>query len=174
MTRNRMIRAFVAVWCVVCLTYVGVRSAVATLVDGAAVTREDAEAVSSTVEPIGQDEHADQTEPTSQAKPTSRAEPMEQVTPDSTAQSEPVTQTEQDDSSTYPYPVTREEQTETETQELGQEEQAAVDSLSLSEYLSGFTCGSCRRNCSLDNPRCHNGSRLAQVKTEEYYSMVGE
>lgn len=42
---------------------------------------------------------------------------------------------------------------------------------SLSEYLSSFTCGSCRRNCSLDNPRCHNGSRLAEAKTQEYYEL---
>ena len=46
-----------------------------------------------------------------------------------------------------------------------------LDIPSLSEYLSWYICGSCRHNCSLANPRCHNGSRLAELKVQEYYEL---
>ena len=131
MLRNKIIRAFVAVWCVVCLSYVGVRTAVATFMDSSAVALEGVGEAPSATESAEQDEPANQDEPTEW-----------------------------------------EEQEETEPQDVDQEEQVA-DVPSLEDYLSGFTCGSCRRNCSLDTPRCHNGSRLAQAKAEEYYSSNG-
>jgi hypothetical protein len=71
-----------------------------------------------------------------------------------------------------PEDTVQEEQVETVPEDTVQEEQAAYVP-SLSEYLSSFTCGNCRRNCSLDHPRCHNGSRLAEAKAEEYYSLYG-
>lgn len=193
MIRNRIIRSFVAVWCVVCLSYVGVRTAVATFMDSSAVALEGVgEAPSATesaeqdelsvqdepTDPTGQDEPtvqeelSVQDEPTERVKPMKRAEPREHTSPSSTAQSEPLAQPEPDDSSERSDSVVWEEPEETEPQDVDQEEQVA-DVPSLEEYLSGFTCGSCRRNCSLDNPRCHNGSRLAQAKAEEYYSIYG-
>jgi hypothetical protein len=48
-----------------------------------------------------------------------------------------------------------------------------TDVPSLDEYLSLFTCGSCHRNCLLANPRCRNGSRLADAKAEQYYVIYG-
>ena len=165
--RNKIIRAFVAVWCVVCLSYVGVRSAVAALVDGTAIVREDAEATSSPAgqaDPLGQ---AGQTTPssTAQSAPETQPDPTEQAEPTAQAapEPEPETQARPEDSPARPDPVAQEEQ-----------EAEAEDVPSLREYLSGFTCGSCRRNCSLDNPRCHNGSRLAKAKAEEYYSIYGQ
>ncbi|MDO4808211.1 MAG: hypothetical protein Q4A07_13300, partial [Coriobacteriales bacterium] len=111
-----------------------------------------------------------------------QSEPVTQVEPDDTStssgemeweeQSELVTQVEPGDSSTSSDAMEWEEQGEVEYQDIDQEEQVA-DVPSLEEYLSGYTCGFCRRNCSLDNPRCHNGSRLAQAKAEEYHNIYG-
>ena len=160
MPRNKIIRAFVAVWCVVCLSYVGVRTAVAGLWDSSTVALEDAGEAPSATESTEQDES------------TKRTEPLEHTATSSNAQSEPAAQAEPDDSSGRSDSIEWEEQEEAEYQNVDQEEQVA-DVPSMEEYLSGFTCGSCRRNCSLDNPRCHNGSRLAQAKAEEYYSIYG-
>ena len=165
--RNKIIRAFVAVWCVVCLSYVGVRSAVAALVDGSAIVREDAEATSSLAEQADPKEQAGQTTPnsTAQSAPEAQPNPTEQAepTPQAAPEPEPETQARPESSTASPNPVAQEEQ-----------EAEAEDVPLLREYLSGFTCGSCRRNCSLDNPRCHNGSRLAKAKAEEYYSIYGQ
>ena len=165
--RNKIIRAFVAVWCVVCLSYVGVRSAVAALVDGTAIEREDAEATSSQAGQADPKERAGQTTPssTAQSAPEAQPNPTGQAvpTPQAAPEPEPETQARPESATARPNPVAQEEQ-----------EAEAEDVPSLREYLSGFTCGSCRRNCSLDNPRCHNGSRLAKAKAEEYYSIYGQ
>jgi hypothetical protein len=166
MPRSKIIRAFVAVWCVVCLSYVGVRTAVTGFWDSSTVAVEDVEEAPSATESAEQDELAEWDEPTDQD------EPREHTATGSTAQSEPVTQAEPDDSNARSDSMEWEEQESAEYQDVDQEEQVA-DVPSLEEYLSGFTCGSCRRNCSLDSPRCHNGSRLAQAKAEEYYSIYG-
>ncbi len=155
--RNRIIGAFVAVWCAICLSYVGVRTAAAALANGTSIARKDAEAAPAATE---------------RAEPTEQVEPTEWVEPDPTVQSEPTTQTMPDDSSALPGLMLREEQPEVEAEVADEEE--ATDVPTLREYLSGFTCGSCHRNCSLDHPRCHNGSRLAEAKAEEYYSMYGQ
>ena len=164
MMRNKVIRAFVAVWCVVCLSYVGVRTAVAAFVDSPVATRKDTGAATSA---------AEQVESTKSVEQTQTTEPVEQVAPSPVSQSEPVAQNTTDDSVASSDQVVWEEQPEAEPQDTDWEEQTA-DVPSLSEYLSGFTCGSCHRNCSLDNPRCHNGSRLAEAKAEEYYSVYGQ
>ena len=62
------------------------------------------------------------------------------------------------------------EAVEQQVEEQQVEEQSAP---SLAEYLSQFTCGNCRRNCSLDHPRCHNGSLLAELKAQEYAALYG-
>lgn len=177
--RNKIIRAFVAVWCAVCLSYVGVRTAVAALTDSAVAASQDVEVTSSTTEQVEVIEQIEQVKPTEQVLPT------QQTTSDSSAHRESEAQTKPNDSSVSMDPVTQgehaapetqgsvqEEQVEEETEDAAEEQQAAYVP-SLSEYLSGFTCGNCRRNCSLDHPRCHNGSRLAEAKAEEYYSLYG-
>ena len=45
---------------------------------------------------------------------------------------------------------------------------------SLYEYLSQFSCGSCRRYCSLCNPRCHTGVRKAENAEYDYYEIYGD
>ena len=160
MPRSKIIGAFVAVWCVVCLSYAGARTALAGLLDSSTSALEGAGEAPSVTEPTGQDEAA------------KRTESGEQAPASPTVQSEPVTQAEPDDSAASSDMTEMEGQVEAEHQDVGQEEQVAA-APSLAEYLSGFTCGSCRRNCSLDHPRCHNGSRLAQAKAEEYYSIYG-
>ena len=160
MTRKKIISAFVAVWLTICVSYMGVRTAMAALTDSQTITSADAEVAFSATE---------QNELSEQEEPTGLVEPTGQATPDATTQSEPIAQTVSDGSSAHAGPTARIEQPQ---EEVADEEQA-TDIPSLDEYLSGFTCGSCRRNCSLDNPRCHNGSRLAQAKAEEYYRMYG-
>ncbi|MBR3316292.1 MAG: hypothetical protein IKG21_00535 [Atopobiaceae bacterium] len=161
MTRNKTIGSFVAVWLAICLLYLGVRTAVTSLTNSQTITRADAEVASSA---------AELEELSEQEEPTGLVDPTEQATPDAAAQSEPVAQTVSDGSSAHTGPIARDERPQEEVADEAQ----ATDIPSLDEYLSGFTCGSCRRNCSLDNPRCHNGSRLAQAKAEEYYRMYGE
>ena len=160
MTRKKIISAFVAVWLTICVSYMGVRTAMAALTDSQTITSADAEVASSATE---------QNELSEQEEPTGLVDPTGQATPDATTQGEPVAQTVSDGSSAHAGPTARIEQPQ---EEVADEEQA-TDIPSLDEYLSGCTCGSCRRNCSLDNPRCHNGSRLAQAKAEEYYRMYG-
>ena len=160
MTRKKIICAFVAVWLTICVSYMGVRTAMAALTDSQTITSADAEVASSATE---------QNELSEQEEPTGLVDPTGQATPNATTQGEPVAQTVSDGSSAHAGPTARIEQPQ---EEVADEEQA-TDIPSLDEYLSGFTCGSCRRNCSLDNPRCHNGSRLAQSKAEEYYRMYG-
>lgn len=160
MTRKKIISAFVAVWLTICVSYMGVRTAMAALTDSQTITSADAEVASSATE---------QNELSEQEEPTGLVEPTGQATPDAATQGEPVAQTVSDGSSAHAGPTAREEQHQEETAD----DEQATDIPSLDEYLSGFTCGSCRRNCSLDNPRCHNGSRLAQAKAEEYYRMYG-
>ena len=161
MTRKKIISAFVAVWLTICVSYMGVRTAMAALTDSQTITSADAEVASSATE---------QNELSEQEEPTGLVDPTGQATPNATTQGEPVAQTVSDGSSAHAGPTARIEQPQ---EEVADDEQA-TDIPSLDEYLSGFTCGSCRRNCSLDNPRCHNGSRLAQAKAEEYYRMYGE
>ena len=161
MTRNKTIGSFVAVWLAICLLYIGVRTAVTSLTNSQTITRANAEVASSA---------AELEELSEQEEPTGLVDPTEQTTPDAATQGEPVAQTVSDGSSAHAGPTAREEQHQEET--AGDEQ--ATDIPSLDEYLSGFTCGSCRRNCSLDNPRCHNGSRLAKAKAEEYYSIYGQ
>lgn len=164
MTRNKIIRAFVAVWLAISLSYFGLRSAVAALMGNQAAARTDEETASGAAEPAEQTDQVEQTEP---------------AAPGPAAQSESVAQSRPDSSSSHTNSSAQKEQsqveeteTETEPQVVAQDVQAE-NIPSLDEYLSGFTCGSCRRNCSLDNPRCHNGSRLAQAKAQEYYSLYG-
>ena len=158
MTRNKIIRAFVAVWFVVCLSYVGMRTAVAALMGNQATARTDAETTS------GAAEQTDQVEPAAPG-PATQSESVAQSRPDSSS-------SHTNSSAQKEQSQVEETETEPEPQVVAQDVQAA-NIPSLDEYLSGFTCGSCRRNCSLDNPRCHNGSRLAQAKAEEYYSLYG-
>ena len=133
----------------------------------AQIEREDAEATSNQAGQADPKEQAGQTTPssTAQSAPEAQPNPTGQAvpTPQAAPEPEPETQARPESATARPNPVAQEEQ-----------EAEAEDVPSLREYLSGFTCGSCRRNCSLDNPRCHNGSRLAKAKAEEYYSIYGQ
>lgn len=216
MLRNKIIQAFVAVWCAVCLSYVGVRTALGVLLGGSG-TGTGEESAAPLTEPgtgepwtgvdtsdqletqappqasqdLGADETTSSVESDEPAEPTSvdftlPDEPVAQGSPETIEPQvleEPMT-TVQPDSvpdvtvESGDADSTGEEGSEwTDNRGAGQdvwlEETSAQDVPSLYEYLSGFTCGSCRRNCSLANPRCHNGSRLADAKTQEYYSVYG-
>ena len=117
--------------------------------------------------------------------PTGQVEP-EAVTDATTGQAEPedsAVPVSADDSAVQPEPDTSDAFEDAEYDESINDGEALVedgtsaqqtevlDIPSLSEYLSWYICGSCRHNCSLANPRCHNGSRLAELKVQEYYEL---
>lgn len=129
MLKYKVIRAFVAIWCAVCLAYVGVRTSL-----GMLSSQDDAASAEEQVKE--QVVEAPQEIPEESEEPEG-VEEYEEPEPESEAEAE------------------------------------AELAPSLYEYLSRFTCGSCRRNCSLANPRCHNGSRLAEAKAQEYYELYG-
>lgn len=137
MLRHKVIGAFVAVWCAICLSYMGARMALGAFMGtqgeaSAADVGEEPEPVAT--EPVAEPEPV-ATEPEAESAPELEEEPLEP--------------------------------------EAAEETQTA-DMPTLYEYLSQYTCGSCRRNCSLANPRCHNGSRLAEAKAQEYYDIYGQ
>ena len=161
MLKYKLIRAYVAIWCAVCLLYVGVRTAFGVVTTGLTEASEQTEKVDATpvadnsstqtqVEGQGSAQNVSSTPvPTQTSTPTVVTPPVETTAPVSAPTEDTVT--------------TQETTTSNQQQ----------DKPSLSEYLSQFTCGNCRRNCSLDHPRCHNGSRLAELKAQEYYETYG-
>lgn len=142
MLKYRVIRAFVAVWCALCVSYAGVRAVIGAVLGKTDVVEEVASV----------DESTD-----SEGVISPQADPAEDVSIDEPTVAEPSNDAE-----------ALGDKTDGWTQE-----NTTPDIPSLNEYLSWYTCGSCRRNCSLANPRCHNGSRLAQIKAQEYYEMYG-
>lgn len=194
MLRYKTIQAFVAVWCAVCLSYAGVRTAWKALLDQPdtvetevdASTENKADAVQQTEAP-----DAAALEPSAPAtEAPKKAEPEEVIVlgenkTEEPAKAQETTQPEEPEKVEDPAPKTKDmsetdesmvEETEDPSEAAEDAELVAemVDIPSLSEYLSWFTCGSCRRNCSLDHPRCHNGSRLADLKAQEYYDTYGQ
>ena len=154
MFKYRVIGASVAVWCVVCLSYVGVRAALWALSGKTDVSTASVEASSSSV---AEDDGG-------------TASPGEDAAGNPTPPVEiPVEAPAQAPTSV---PVETQGQDTTVVEDQIQSEEV-LSAPSLDEYLSQYTCGSCRRNCSLDNPRCHNGSRLAELKAQEYYETYG-
>lgn len=150
MLKYRVIGAFVAVWCAVCLSYVGVRAAVGALAGKTDVSTASVEASSSSV---AEDDGG-------------TASPGEDVAGNPT----PPVETPAQAPTSVPVETQGQDTTVVEDQIQSEE---VLSAPSLDEYLSQYTCGSCRRNCSLDNPRCHNGSRLAELKAQEYYETYG-
>ncbi len=220
MLKHKVIGAFVAVWLALCVSYGGIRAALATILsDADAPTGETATASTSIGEqttPVlveeqpapGQTETSQYPEPQAHTndEPSSEivsvstsgnmASESSPATTDNHASSEePAAATDSntssneatmmsDDASSNVSAPTDSSSSSSATSEptfsdqvgptaYGEEEQVteAADVPTLEEYLSQFTCGSCRRNCSLANPRCHNGSRLADAKAQEYYEM---
>lgn len=198
MLKYKVIRSFIAVWCVVCLTYAGVRTTLGAFLYMSGTESEvtekveesaSAEDATKVVERVPQTEtkavertevQEAQPEPETEAVVTTESEEAEAASkalaePESESESESAPETE-----TYTEPESAEVATTTdedwtqETEEVVTEGSEETYAPSLYEYLSQFTCGSCRRNCSLSNPRCHNGSMLAQVKAQEYYSIYGQ
>ena len=182
MLKHRVIGTFVAVWCAVCLSYVGVRTALGALTSRASTQAESVgTSAGDTVTTIGGTANADEStalqsqretedstnqqeaeEGANQGVAVNQAPAEGSVTIDAAPQAE-------DSTVGYEAPQT-EAPLESEVQTQDEEVFSAP---SLSEYLSQYTCGSCRRNCSLDNPHCHNGSRLAELKAQEYYETYG-
>ena len=142
MLKHKVIGAFVAVWCAMCLLYMGARMALGTIMG--------AQGETSAVDV--------EKEPELVATEREATQEQELVT-------EPAPELEED-----PLELESESVPESETAEEAQ----IADTPTLYEYLSQYTCGSCRRNCSLANPRCHNGSRLAEAKAQEYYDIYGQ
>lgn len=179
MLKNKVIGTFVAIWLALCLSYGGLRAAlVAVLGESVAsaqevtaswedsdttsqpvvvVERETTEEVAEASPEEPEDEPAEALveEPEGEAAETSEAEPAE----------EPATEEVlEEESSRY-------EEEESWEEESWEAEAEEIYVPSLEEYLNQYTCGSCRRNCSLANPRCFNGSQLADAKAQEYYSL---
>ena len=162
MLKYKLIRAYVAIWCVVCLLYVGARAAFGVVEGGQNETTNTTEAAESTqtvdVAPAP-------SEPTEQVQNGGR----ESSSDDPGISSEPTVTVHAPVENTNPVSTSMPSENTGQTQQTEQQQSAP----SLSEYLSQFTCGNCRRNCSLDHPRCHNGSRLAELKAQEYYETYG-
>lgn len=163
MLKNKVIGSFVAIWFAVCLSYGGLRATlVAVLEESVAsaqevtASREDADTTSQPVVVV--EREAAETlveELVDEAAVATESEPAE----------EPATEESlEEESSWY-------EEEDSWEEENWEEEAEEVYVPSLEEYLSQYTCGSCRRNCSLANPRCFNGSQLADAKAQEYYSL---
>ena len=190
MVKYRVIRAYVFVWLAMCLSYAGVRAALRAMLGMVEASREPTEA-ESVMQPVVEPEvvteaATGQAEPEVVADaPTGQVEP-EAVTDATTGQAEPedsAVPVSADDSAVQPEPDTSDAFEDAEYDESINDGEALVedgtsaqqtevlDIPSLSEYLSWYICGSCRHNCSLANPRCHNGSRLAELKVQEYYEL---
>lgn len=194
MLRYKTIQAFVAVWCAVCLSYAGARTAWKALLDqpDTVETKVDAN-MENKADTVQETETPDAAalEPSAPAtEAPKKPEPEEVIVlgedkTEEPAKAQETTQPAEPEKVEDPAPNTEGtsetnesmvEDTEGPSEEAEDAELVAemVDIPSLSEYLSWFTCGSCRRNCSLDHPRCHNGSRLADLKAQEYYDTYGQ
>ena len=190
MVKYRVIRAYVFVWLAMCLSYAGARAALRAMLGMVEASREPTEA-ESVMQPVVEPEvvteaATGQAEPEVVADaPTGQVEP-EAVTDATTGQAEPedsAVPVSADDSAVQPEPDTSDAFDDAEYDESINDGEALVedgtsaqqtqvlDIPSLSEYLSWYICGSCRHNCSLANPRCHNGSRLAELKVQEDYEL---
>lgn len=152
MLRNKVILAFVVVWCAVCVSYVGVRAAMGVVFGGSDATSESAEKVRG-----------------AEAEVQVRQEPVASTAPE--VQTESSARESHESSSATEVQTNPVTTVEVATPEPVADMAKTPDVPSLSEYLSGFTCGSCRHNCTLDNPRCFNGSRLAEAKAQEYQEL---
>jgi len=188
MLKNKVIGTFVAIWFAVCLSYGGLRAAlVAVLEESVAsaqevtASREDADTTSQPVVVVEREATEEVTEEVTEASleevegeatETLVEEPVDEaaVATESEPAEEPATEESlEEESSSYEEEDSWEE--ESWEEESWEEETEEVYVPSLEEYLSQYTCGSCRRNCSLANPRCFNGSQLADAKAQEYYSL---
>ena len=173
MLKYKLIRAYVAIWCVVCLLYVGARAAFGVVAGGPGEETKTTE----TAESTEQIEKAEAAPVTDNANVQTQAEGQgstENVSPTSapTQTPAPTAVVSPPVETTAPVSVSTPTEDTVQTQETSASNQQQ-DKPSLNEYLSQFTCGNCRRNCSLDHPRCHNGSRLAELKAQEYYETYG-
>lgn len=168
MLKYKLIRAYVAIWCVVCLLYVGARAAFGVVAGGPGEETKTTEATESTEK---EDAVPTPNEPTGQTQNGGRESSSNDqgISSESTETVHAPVETTSPVSTNAPSEGTGQSQQTQETQVTEQQQSAP----SLSEYLSQFTCGNCRRNCSLDHPRCHNGSRLAELKAQEYYETYG-
>lgn len=194
MLKHKTIQAFVAVWCAVCLSYAGIRTAWGALLDQPIAEKTETDTNTENTENVTEEtttpdsvvlrpntpasenskkdesEEAivlgeEETEEPAKDKETSETKEAE-MSEDQATKAEDTSEThESADEEAWD----RFEETEDATQIA-----ETLDIPSLNEYLSWFTCGSCRRNCSLDHPRCHNGSRLADLKAQEYYDAYGQ
>ena len=159
MLKYRLIRTYLAVCCAVCVSYAGARAAWGLLWNGDAGTAEPTNVTASVDE--------------SKLSPvTVVREPPSTVAAEQPGGDTTLDEPERDGGASAGEGDVAQgaEDAAQEAVEQQVEEQSAP---SLAEYLSQFTCGNCRRNCSLDHPRCHNGSRLAELKAQEYAALYG-
>lgn len=196
MLKNKVIGTFVAVWFAVCLSYGGIRAMLTTALGRSVASaqeltsslEEDATSQlvvvfdserSAEAEPrqVDEGETSYSTDTTTEVSSADDAEETEveavvepaEESVDVPAEEETVAEDYEEEDSWYEEDGYEED---VEYEEGPSEEEAEeVYVPSLEEYLSQYTCGSCRRNCSLANPRCFNGSQLADAKAQEYYSM---
>lgn len=183
MLKNKVIGTFVAVWFAVCLSYGGLRAAFATML-GASIAPaqamtaswENSDTASQPVVVVEREATVDATEAAKELVEEPTEQQVEAAAEE--AAEEPVEeQVEAPEEESAEEPTIEESPAEEDSwyeEEEAWEAEAEVEEAyvpSLEEYLSQFTCGSCRRNCSLANPHCFNGSQLADAKAQEYYSM---
>lgn len=174
MLKNKVIGTFVAIWFAVCLSYGGLRATLVAVLEEsvasaqeATASWEDADTTSQPVVVVEREAAEEVTEASLEEAEDEAAEALVEesvdeaaVAPEAEPAEEPATEESlEEESSWY------------EEEDSWEEEAEEVYVPSLEEYLSQYTCGSCRRNCSLANPRCFNGSQLADAKAQEYYSL---
>ncbi|MFZ5974008.1 MAG: cytochrome b/b6 domain-containing protein [Bacillota bacterium] len=51
---------------------------------------------------------------------------------------------------------------------------AAIDQVTLEEFLGKLYCTACHRHCPLTNPQCSKGARQAEEQTAVYYAQYGQ
>lgn len=191
MLKNKVIGTFVAVWFAVCLSYGGLRAAFATML-GASIAPaqamtaswENEEETSQSVVVFDREALAEAAQDQDQAeKPAEAPEQAPAEAPEEAEAEEPeeepaeaqtkapVEEPEEEPAEEPTVEESYEEDGSSYEEESWEAEAEEVYVPSLEEYLSQYTCGSCRRNCSLANPHCFNGSQLADAKAQEYYSM---
>jgi hypothetical protein len=180
MLKNKVIGTFVAIWFAVCLSYGGLRATLVAVLEESVASAQEATAswedADTTSQPVvvvereATEEVAEASleEPEGEATETLVEEPVDEVTvaPEEEPAEEPATEESLEEESSW-----YEEEESLEEEESWEAEAEEIFVPSLEEYLNQYTCGSCRRNCSLANPRCFNGSQLADAKAQEYYSL---
>lgn len=169
MLKYRLIRTYLAVCCAVCVSYAGARAAWGLLWNGDAGTAEPTNVTAS----VDESKLSPVTVVREPPSTVAAEQPVGDTTLDEPERDGGASAGEGDAAQGAEDAAQEAVEQQVEEQQVEEQQVEEQSAPSLAEYLSQFTCGNCRRNCSLDHPRCHNGSRLAELKAQEYAALYG-